>query len=303
MSEPRKHHYIPAFYLRQWARPDGFLCEMRKIRDKLIVSKKTPESTGFQKDLYKIEGVSAEFSQHFERTFMHMVDTQAAAAMRKIPNAPSPFTVKERDAWVRFMLSLLFRNPEAVTAVGQHIKQLWAEALESLRRDYEANKHPDFPATFDEFLAKTDPNAGAIAASNFLQTIMNLEGVANTILGMKWGRIHFFKSRFSLLTSDRPLDMPFGLQSQRSYIALPISPRVVFTACYDDSALRSMQQGDHSDTVRRLNHATVEKARQYVWGIDDSAEAFVRKHICTVPDRVIISEEARELSLQQARGK
>jgi hypothetical protein len=97
--------------------------------------------------------------------------------------------------------------------------------------------------------------------------------------------------------------MPFGLKSQRFYIALPVSPRVVFTACYDDSALRSMQHADHSDTVRRLNHATVEKARQYVWGIDNSAGAFVRKHVCTLPDRTIISERARELSLQQARGK
>ena len=30
MSDPRKHHYVPAFYLRQWA-TNGFLCELRKI--------------------------------------------------------------------------------------------------------------------------------------------------------------------------------------------------------------------------------------------------------------------------------
>jgi hypothetical protein len=75
MSDPSKHHYIPAFYLRQWA-TNGFLCEMRKIREKVVVHSKAPGGTGWQKDLYKIEGVAPQIAQHFERTFMHMVDTE-----------------------------------------------------------------------------------------------------------------------------------------------------------------------------------------------------------------------------------
>lgn len=82
MSDPHKHHYVPAFYLRQWA-TNGFLCEMRKIRGKIVVHSKSPVGTGWLKDLYKIEGVGPDLAQHFERVFMQMVDTEAADAMRR----------------------------------------------------------------------------------------------------------------------------------------------------------------------------------------------------------------------------
>ncbi|WP_442868948.1 DUF4238 domain-containing protein [Bradyrhizobium sp. CCBAU 25338] len=43
MSDPSRHHFIPAFYLRQWA-TNGFLCEMRKIRGKIVVHSKSPDA-------------------------------------------------------------------------------------------------------------------------------------------------------------------------------------------------------------------------------------------------------------------
>lgn len=39
-----------------------------------------------------------------------------------------------------------------------------------------------------------------------------------------------------------------------------------------------------------------------LWGRDDAQAAFVRKHMCTVPDRVIVTEETRRQGLAAARG-
>jgi hypothetical protein len=97
--------------------------------------------------------------------------------------------------------------------------------------------------------------------------------------------------------------MPIGLKFKEAYITLPISPRVVFTACYDDSALRQVKEGDQTAIVRRINERVVRQARQYVWGIDDAAFQFVKKHINTLPDWQLISERAKALSAQQARGE
>jgi hypothetical protein len=33
MSKQGRHHYIPIFYLKQWARDDGMLCEFSKPYD------------------------------------------------------------------------------------------------------------------------------------------------------------------------------------------------------------------------------------------------------------------------------
>lgn len=303
MSEPRKHHYIPAFYLRQWMRPDGFLCEMRKIRGKLIVSTKSPDATGFQKDLYKIDSVPANLAQHFERTFMHMVDTEATQAMRSFIAGTMDVPVKERDAWIRFLLSLLFRNPEAVAQLRDQVITLYRDSLARLRNNYGELRPPDFPLTLEEFDAQSNPNSGDIAASNFLQQIMNSEGIANRIVKMRWGRLHLWRSRHALLTSDRPLCLPMRFKTVAIAIAIPISPRIVFTAAENDQALQSLAYGDHTAMVQEINNQVVSQARQYVWGLDDSALGFVRKHICAFPDRQIISNEAKALGRKQARGE
>jgi hypothetical protein len=59
--------------------------------------------------------------------------------------------------------------------------------------------------------------------------------------------------------------------------------------------------GDHTEMAEDINLQLVSQARQYVWGLDDGALSFVRKHICSLPDREIISEEAKELGLRQAQ--
>jgi hypothetical protein len=303
LNDPRKHHYIPAFYLRQWAK-NGFLCEMRKVHGKVVVHRKAPDGTGWMKDLYKIDGVPAEVAQHMERVFLHMVDTEAADALHRLKRAPpGSWPVKERDAWIRFILSLIFRNPESINIIKLHLRAIWDESLASLREEYDEQRQADDPGTFDEFLAKTNPSAAAISASNFMQTIMNSEVVGNTIAKMTWSRLNLIHSKRGLLTSDRPIDMPIALQSKDAYIILPIGPKMVFVASNDDSPLKKIKSSDHSAIVRKINERVVAQARQYVWGVDDSALAFVTKHIATLPDREITSEKARRKSVEDARGK
>lgn len=302
MNDPRKHHYIPAFYLRQWA-TNGFLCEMRKIQGKIVVHSKAPDGTGWQKDLYKIEGVAPEIAQHFERVFMHMVDTEAAESMRSFIGGNMDVPVKERNAWIRFLLSLLFRNPEAVAELRGQVLTLYRESFERLRNNYDELRPPDFPLTLQEFDARTNPSSGDIAASNFLQQIMNSEGIANRIVRMRWGRLSLWKSRHPLLTSDRPLCLPMHFQTSSVAIVLPIAPRVAFMASENDLALQALAHGDHTTMAWQINRQVVSQARQYVWGLNDRALNFVRKYISTLPDRKLISDKAKNLTRKQARGE
>jgi hypothetical protein len=276
---------------------------MRKIHGNVVVHRKAPDGTGWVRDLYKIDGVPAEVAQHMERVFLHMVDTEAADALHRLKRpSRGAWPIRERDGWIRFILSLIFRNPESINIIKLHLRAVWDESLASLRHDYEQKRLPEDPETFEEFSARVNPNAAAIAASNFMQTIMNSEVVGNAIANMTWSRLHLVHSKYSLLTSDRPIDMPIVLQSKDAYITLPIGPKIVFVASNDGSALRNMRDKDHSAIVRKINQRLVAQARQYVWGVDDSALAFVKKHIRTLPDREIMSEKARRKSLEDARG-
>jgi hypothetical protein len=65
----------------------------------------------------------------------------------------------------------------------------------------------------------------------------------------------------------------------------------------------ALAEGDHTTMAWKINQQVVSQARQYVWGLDDRPANFIRKHIGTIPDRKIISNEAKELGRKQARGE
>lgn len=129
----------------------------------------SPDGTGYQVDLYRVDGVPNAVAQDFEKRFMHLVDTDASRALEKIiagetDNWPGDL----RSGWTRFILSLLFRNPEAVATIKGHIIEMWDQGIKALQADYAARRRADDPDSFEEFFAKREPNAAQIGAANFL---------------------------------------------------------------------------------------------------------------------------------------
>jgi Protein of unknown function (DUF4238) len=72
-----KHHYIPKFYLKQWAGSVGQLCEYKKLPGRIVCRRTFPDGTGYQHDLYRAEGLPEPLAHEMELKFMRMVDTQA----------------------------------------------------------------------------------------------------------------------------------------------------------------------------------------------------------------------------------
>ena len=82
---------------------------------------------------------------------------------------------------------------------------------------------------------------------------------------MHWTRHNLEHSKLHLLTSDRPIVMPFGLADQRAYIALPVSPSVLFVAAHDQHAFTRRFCRKHTEVVKKINKSVVCQARQFVW--------------------------------------
>lgn len=214
MSDPRRHHFNPEFHLRQWAGADGLLCEIKNAHGKVEAQRKSPKATGFQRDLYRTDGVPDELAQHVETKFMSKIDNDAARALQKIVVGDStPWINDEQTGWTKYLLSLLFRNPENVAIIKDHIRAAWIEGLGALEADYAARRRPTDPDTFEGYVALTNPAAAEIGASNFLMETISNERAGPTIFNMHWTRHDLRQSKLSLLTSDRPLIMPLGLVS------------------------------------------------------------------------------------------
>jgi hypothetical protein len=301
MSVPRKHHYIPVFYLKQWRGTDGRLCEYKRIGSKIVTRRAFPDATGYQKDLYRVDGLPDPIAQAVEQKFMRLVDTEANYALQKLLRGDkAPWDSRMRSAWTRFILSLRFRNPEAVGIIKHQMINLWGAVLENMRRTYDTVRYDHDPPTFEEYVARTEREAPVKAAMLLLQEIIDNPRVGPTILAMKWSRVSLAGSRLSLLTSDRPLDMPRGLGDREAYIALPIGPHTLFVANHDESMSKRLAALDPTSIVRNVNMAIVHQARQFVWGLDDGQKRFVQNRMSKAPDRPVITDTQRQAAIDAA---
>jgi Protein of unknown function (DUF4238) len=70
MNEPIDHHYIPVFYLNQWCDQAGKVVRYYRPHKEVIASPITPKSTGYEPQLYALDGYPDDQKQWIEKHYM-----------------------------------------------------------------------------------------------------------------------------------------------------------------------------------------------------------------------------------------
>jgi Protein of unknown function (DUF4238) len=190
------------------------------------------------------------------------------------------FDAPTRTAWSRFLMTLLHRNPEGIERTRRQVIEGLPEALEILRKDYDSRRDKADPHTFDEFVASLTNRDIETTTLMVLNKIMNSELVGTALGRMDWAVIRINRSRYPLLTSDRPLILSDGLRAPHGHILMPISPDRVFVAYQSDKTLdliRAMSR--QNNFVESLNDRIVRQARRFVYGTDDRQLRFVANRL------------------------
>ncbi|WP_084801223.1 DUF4238 domain-containing protein [Bradyrhizobium sp. Tv2a-2] len=81
MGAPRDHHFIRAFYLKQWANPSGKLIVYARKGGKVIAKPVGPRATGFERDLYAFPELPPDRAQFMEQIFFNYADQKASEAL------------------------------------------------------------------------------------------------------------------------------------------------------------------------------------------------------------------------------
>ena len=114
MPREPKHHYIPIFYLQQWA-ADGQLVEYCRRYEGVVARPTFPGGTGYVRGLYKLPDAQPGQEYVIETKLMSSIDDRAAKAMqRMMVDGEATGKLKEPEAlgWCQFLYSLIVRNPE-----------------------------------------------------------------------------------------------------------------------------------------------------------------------------------------------
>jgi hypothetical protein len=283
MSEPYKHHYLPIFYLTQWAGPDGKLTRYYRPHQDVVATPVSPANTGFEPALYRLEGYQPEIMNAVEKEYMaKVVDEPASKALKVIVDGDySKMTPELQVAWTRFLMSLVYRTPHMVSYITKVAEQNLRNNLQSNPTDYELARAPTHPPTLLEFVERYTPALFLGAGKSFLPGIIDTPKNGNAILKMGWWtwKLDDIRDVHDLLTSDIPLFRSYGLGDERCIIALPISPRRVFFATNDSARLQAVMAHGAARVAKELNASMVNQAQKYVFGINDRHLRFVERRL------------------------
>jgi Protein of unknown function (DUF4238) len=280
MNAPRNHHFIPAFFLKQWTGPDGKLVEYSIKHHKLIPKPVGPDATGYEFDLYAFSEFPSDQAQFIEQTFFNYADRTASDALQlNLSNADaSAWTVEQKSAWSRFIIALHLRHPDTMPELRAAAQSVWEGTAEASQRQYELIKKPEDPPTFDEYLAARDPLTHTKARVNLILKSFDNEILGKHINNMTWAIVDLSPATNHLLISDRPVTFS-NLKEKNGYASIAISPTKLFVAVNSATTLDFFRRTNQETIVRAANKDVVTRSRKYVWSQNESQTRFLQNNM------------------------
>lgn len=289
MNEPKKHHFLPEFYLKNWTNKSGKLVQFSAPYKNIIKAKRTyPGGTGYVDRLYTLEGFDGATSQEIEKLFLSPVDSNAALALQAMHNG-SEAKSKERQAWAKFLVTLLFRTPAEVRLVKSIIMQTIAE-IEGWLAHLISQHVPDH-LQLDALEGLEEIKKQRISQSfSALINIMSGTELTDRIAGMKWAIIDLSHSTHSLLTSDRPVvvDKIEDGSTIITIISIPVAPKKLFVAATEEWVLAKLKSDNVQKITKAINTSVVSFANDFVYGPDETQIRFIQNRFGKYKNNTIV---------------
>ena len=270
-NKPKKHHYVPRFYLKNWSMSDGCVYVFTKKNGSRNLKKVSTKDICSEKNLYTKRRGNVDV----EKKFLADLDDKASKALSAlIKLGPDRIAADEKKNFARFINTLHFRHPDFVNEMREYSETRrqrgleWAEKVyvqsgEDIRHLFKKEKYDDSPAVMEYH------------ADDGLEIILNAH----------W-ELLFNNSPFEFLTSDFPLrlvqisgSVTHGLcLPEKFLLSLPLNPHNILLISNVATRLRNIKTMPMEDLVKKANLATVKQSYNIVISSTLSLENFILKH-------------------------
>lgn len=276
-NPPRRHHFVPQFFLEAWANAEGKIAAYKKLPNgDVALSWRSPKSVGYREHLYSFPELG-EAAVALETGLLKRLDDRAAKIIQRMIHSTGELEIDDMVWWSHFLLSLIVRNPESVTALKRAALEMWTAPDPKSQADYEARKGPDDPATLDEWLQSDSGIGGPRLGQTLLHSLITNKNVAGQLRQMSWQIVTIPPEHPPLVTSDRPLFSSNGLKKKNGQILLPIGPRHCFCAFNDPDVVRDVAAMPAEILVESLRQHIAVRAQAYVYASSGDEAGFVKQ--------------------------
>ena len=267
------HHFVPQFYLKRWAGPDGKVVEFTRPHRELVVHSKTPKTTGFQKHLYTIPELPPEKRSVLEDVVFKDIDQVGSDALDfmlgNFTGEKEMFN-KLRCGWSRFLMSLMHRSPQKLAA----LKGLWLATYKplspELKREYEQLRR-----TISETEEDLDLDIASVGFATLVESVTDNQMLGSFFNKMHWSIATIGNPEHHLLTSDHPLVTTNGIEHPEGYVITPVGPTQVFIAVNSAEKAAEIKQTNPRYLIPKLNDTMVRQAVDYVYDTDERQRRFI----------------------------
>jgi hypothetical protein len=244
-----------------------------------------PRATGFVDSQKELAGLPLELAQRLETHFYRPVDTKASLVLDALEAGRSDFDSYERSAWSRFIMSLLFRNPDNVRAARARLAEDMLDIDSEAERRYRRERRSHDPPTFREYM-KLPESREAVdrAAMKIMADSADSKRIGEHVINMQWGTMVMPWAVPALMTSDRPVFIVNGLRHPECEILMPIGPKRIFYAVNDAELVKKALLLHPRDLVAHMNEVVVRRAVKYVYAMNHNPLAYVQANMSKSPE-------------------
>lgn len=275
MSEPEKHHYLPRFYLINWAsKSDGKVQYFFREGERFLSSRISPKNTGYENNLYSLKKVAPENLQLVEKFLNKEFDSPASNLFKKIESSGiNSFSHEEKELFARFLFSLRFRGASYLKKIKKDGKALLCQKIEEEKE----NLLPGFsPSNLLEHFENFFPGGfDNIPLMTWATTLKNSKVLAR-LCELHWWTLNLKGNSYQLLTSDNPFVI---LNNPIRSIYIPIGPYKAFFVSENAETEQRFIQLSKSKLVKSLNREIVSQAKSKIFSQNNHQEKFIEKYL------------------------
>lgn len=272
-----KHHYVPQFLLSRWTDDAGRFFSFSRRNGRLVCSRRTPKSTGYEDSLHALLADVFGFSRDIlEEKIFARIDDGAAKALERLERHEC-LSEDDHIAWTFFLSSLRVRQPDTIDFLRTQGMALLRKSL----ADRDAITLPEGWPTTQEWFAENHP--GVLEATPLIswlpRMIFNNE-VLDAFGGLKWWFREFELEDGKLLLSDLPLYWDGGFTKPGFYIYVPIAPNRLFIGTRTEETVAILSQIPSAELIERANRASIASASQRIWASSrEDAHIFIESNL------------------------
>ena len=291
-NRPRKHHYVPAFYLAGFT-VSGLDDARLHVFDQSQIKTwpATPRTTGYARDFYTIDLGPGVDPAGFESGVLARVEGESSPVIRTAIETERLPEGRDFDVLLNFVAVMAVRTPRIRGLVGQVTNLVVKEAVQSLVATDEGwrefqnycdnagiRESDDEAEQMRQFILSGEYEVDLDQTSHVQKIVELVNGMLPLLAQRRWSLGIAGPGVPDFVCSDAPVSAAptnqFGsadtmhLANQHTLLSMPLTHRAVLFGSYEErpSMFRVNEFG-----VLSMNSMTIAEARYIYFGEDDFA--------------------------------